>query len=167
MGTDRLHHQRQASTHTIAAYRDAIRLLVVYAAEHTRKAPCAMDSADLDAPLIGAFLTHLEAGRHNSVRSRNARLAAVHSLFRHAALCRPDDAAVIQRVLAIPPKRFDRALVIYLTEEELTALLKHVMNFRHLAHLKNGTRTADFGPISASGPRLLRLAAVRMVHNTL
>jgi site-specific recombinase XerD len=121
--TDRLHHQRQASTHTIAAYRDAIRLLLVYAADQTRKAPCAMDIADLDAPLIGAFLNHLEASRKNSVRTRNARLAAVHSLFRHAALHRPDDAAVIQRVLAIPPKRFDRALVSYLTDEEITALL--------------------------------------------
>ena len=121
--TERLHQQRQASAHTIATYRDAIRLLVVYAADQTAKAPSAMDIADLDAPLIGAFLNHLEAGRHNSVRTRNARLAAVHSLFRHAALHRPDDAAVIQRVLAIPPKRFDRALVIYLTEEEITALL--------------------------------------------
>jgi integrase/recombinase XerD len=121
--TDRLHQQRQASPHTIATYRDAIRLLVVYAADQTAKAPSVMDIADLDAPLIGAFLNHLEASRKNSVRTRNARLAAVHSLFRHAALRRPDDAAVIQRVLAIPPKRFDRALVIYLTEEEITALL--------------------------------------------
>ena len=121
--TDRLHQQRQASPHTIATYRDAIRLLVVYAADQTAKAPSVMDIADLDAPLIGAFLNHLEASRKNSVRTRNARLAAVHSLFRHAALHRPDDAAVIQRVLAIPPKRFDRALVIYLTEEEITALL--------------------------------------------
>ena len=121
--TERLHQQRQASAHTIATYRDAIRLLVVYAADQTAKAPSVMDIADLDAPLIGAFLNHLEAGRKNSVRTRNARLAAVHSLFRHAALHRPDDAAVIQRVLAIPPKRFDRALVSYLTDEEITALL--------------------------------------------
>jgi site-specific recombinase XerD len=82
-----------------------------------------VEVADLDAPLIGAFLNHLEADRNNSVRTRNARLAAVHALFRHAALHRPDDAAVIQRVLAIPPKRFDRTLVTYLTEQEITALL--------------------------------------------
>jgi integrase/recombinase XerD len=121
--TDRLHHQRQASIHTIGAYRDAIKLLVVYAANQTAKAPSNLDIADLDAPLIGAFLNHLEAGRNNSVRTRNARLAAVHALFRHAALHRPDDAAIIQRVLAIPPKRFDRRLVSYLTEEEITVLL--------------------------------------------
>jgi integrase/recombinase XerD len=121
--TDRLRHQRQASNHTIAAYRDAIKLLVVFAADQIAKAPSDLELADLDAPLIGAFLTQLEAGRNNSVRTRNARLAAVHALFRHAALHRPDDAAVIQRVLAIPPKRFDRTLVSYLTEEEITALL--------------------------------------------
>jgi integrase/recombinase XerD len=79
--------------------------------------------ADLDASLVGAFLNHLEAGRSNSVRTRNARLAAVHALFRHAAVHRPGEAAVIQRVLAIPPKRFDRRLVSYLTEQEITALL--------------------------------------------
>ena len=121
--TDRLYRQRQASVHTIAAYRDGIRLLVVFAADQTAKAPSNLDMADLDAPLIGAFLNHLEAGRNNSVRTRNARLAAVHALFRHAAVHRPDDAAVIQRVLAIPPKRFDRGLVSYLTEQEITALL--------------------------------------------
>jgi site-specific recombinase XerD len=121
--TDRLHRQRQASAHTITAYRDAIRLLLVYAANRTGKPPSTMDLANLDASLIGAFLGHLEASRNNSVRTRNARLAAIHSLFRYAALHRPDDAAVIQRVLAIPPKRFDRTLVTYLTEPEITALL--------------------------------------------
>jgi site-specific recombinase XerD len=83
-----------------------------------------VDIADLDAPLIGAFLTHLETNRGNSVRTRNARLAAIHSLFRYAALRHPDEAAVIQRVLAIPPKRFDRALITYLTEGEIAALLR-------------------------------------------
>ena len=68
-------------------------------------------------------MNHLETGRGNSVRTRNARLAAVHSLFRYAALRHPEHAAVIQRVLAIPPKRFDKALITYLTEQEITALL--------------------------------------------
>ncbi|HLZ26923.1 MAG TPA: hypothetical protein VKV73_06345 [Chloroflexota bacterium] len=70
-----------------------------------------------------AFLNHLEADRHTSVRTRNVRLAAVHSIFRHAALHRPDDAAIIQRVLAIPPKCFERTLVSYLTEVEISAPL--------------------------------------------
>ena len=121
--TDRLVRQRQVSDHTIAAYRDAMKLLLVFAAERTGKPPSRLDITDLDAPLIGAFLDHLEHQRGNSVRTRNARLAAIHSLFRHAALQRPEDAAVIARVMAIPPKRFDATLVTYLTEDEIGALL--------------------------------------------
>jgi integrase/recombinase XerD len=120
--TDRL-AQRQASPHTVAAYRDTLRLLVVFAAEHARTEPCQLDISDLDAPLIGAFLDHLQQARGNSARTRNARLAAIHSLFRFAALRHPDHAAVIQRVLAIPPKRADRPLISYLTEPEIAALL--------------------------------------------
>ena len=121
--TDRLARQRQASSHTIGAYRDTVKLLLVFTEQRTGKSPSAIDITDLDAPLIGAFLNHLETDRGNSVRTRNARLAAIHSLFRYTALRHPQDAAVIQRVLAIPPKRFDRALITYLTEEEITALL--------------------------------------------
>jgi integrase/recombinase XerD len=121
--TDRLARQRQASSHTIAAYRDTVKLLLVFAEQRTGKSPSDMDITDLDAPLIGAFLNHLETDRGNSVRTRNARLAAIHSLFHYCALRHPQDAAVIQRVLAIPPKRFDRALITYLTEDEITALL--------------------------------------------
>jgi integrase/recombinase XerD len=121
--TDRLMHQRQASRHTIAAYRDTLRLLLSFASKHTGATPSQLDIADLDAPLIGAFLEHLEAGRGNSVRTRNARLAAIHSLFAYAALRHPEHAASIQRVLAIPAKRFERELVTYLTEPEADALL--------------------------------------------
>jgi integrase/recombinase XerD len=121
--TDRLARQRQASAHTIAAYRDTWRLLLVFTQQRTGKAPSAMQLADLDAPLIGEFLTHLETDRGNTARTRNARLSAIHSLFRYAALRHPEDAAVIQRVLAIPPKIFDRALITYLNEQEITALL--------------------------------------------
>ncbi len=121
--TDRLIRQRQASPHTVAAYRDAFKLLLAFAERHTGKPPSKLDVADLDAPLIGAFLEHLETRRGNSARTRNARLAAIRSLFRYAALRHPEDAAVIQRVLAIPPKRFDSSLVTYFSEEEIGALL--------------------------------------------
>lgn len=121
--TDRLIKQRHVSEHTIAAYRDTLRLLLGYAAITTGKSASATDLADLDAPLIAGFLDHLEHQRGNTVRTRNARLAAIHSLFRFAALAHPEHAASIARVLAIPPKRFDRAQVSYLTEPEVAALL--------------------------------------------
>lgn len=121
--TDRLVRQRQASPHTVAAYRDALKLLLTFATGRTGTPSARLDIAELDAPLIGAFLDHLEHDRGNSVRTRNARLAAVHALFQFAALHHPEHAAVIARVLAIPPKRFDRRLVTYLTEPETTALL--------------------------------------------
>ncbi len=121
--SERLINQKQASPHTVAAYRDTFRLLLRFAQTRTGKAPFALELADLDAPLIGAFLDHLEHERGNSIRSRNVRLAAIHSLFRYAALRHPEHAALIQRVLAVPPKRFDRAIVSFLTREEIDALL--------------------------------------------
>jgi site-specific recombinase XerD len=121
--TDRLLRQRHASPHTVTAYRDTLRLLLSYAANRTGQRPSQLDLADLDAPLIAAFLDHLEHDRHNSVRTRNARLAAIHSLFHFAALTHPEHADSIARVLAIPPKRFDRALITHLTEPEVDALL--------------------------------------------
>jgi integrase/recombinase XerD len=121
--TDRLVRQRQVSPNTLAAYRDTLRLLLVFAAGKKGKEPSKLDIDDLDAPLIGAFLDDLEHQRKNGARTRNARLAAIRSLFRYAALRHPDHAAVIERVLAIPPKRFDRRLVTFLTEPEISALL--------------------------------------------
>lgn len=121
--TDRLTRQRNASPHTIAGYRDTWRMLLAYAAARTAKAPSMLDLNDLDAPLVAAFLDHLEHDRGNSIRTRNTRLAAIHSLFRYAALTHPEHAHSISRVLAIPPKRFDRALVSYLTDGEVEALL--------------------------------------------
>ena len=121
--TERLIGQRDASPHTIASYRDAVCLLLRFAQHRTGKAPHQLDIDDLDAPLIGAFLNYLEAERGVAVRTRNARLTAVRSLFGFAAYRHPEHAAVIQRVLAIPPKRTDRALISYLTEPEMQALL--------------------------------------------
>jgi integrase/recombinase XerD len=121
--TDRLIRQRQASPHTIAAYRDTFKLLLAYACQRTGTEPSRLALTDLDAPLISGFLDHLEHQRGNSVRTRNARLAAVHSLFHYAALRHPDQAAVIQRVLSIPPKKSDKALVTWLTDTEVSALL--------------------------------------------
>lgn len=121
--TDRLIRQRQVSSNTVAAYRDTLRLLLVFASERHGKEPGKLTIDDLDAPLIGAFLDHLESQRKNAVRTRNARLAAIRSLLRYAALRHPEHAATIERVLAIPPKRFERRLVTFLSEAEIDALL--------------------------------------------
>jgi len=121
--TERLVGQRQASPNTIAAYRHTFRLLLRFAAEQTGSAPSELDIGRLDAPLIAAFLDHLERERGNSAATRNNRLAAIHSLFAYLALQHPEHAASIQRVLAIPPKRTERNLLTYLTEPEVDALL--------------------------------------------
>ncbi len=121
--TDRLIRQRHASPQTISGYRDTWRLLLGFAEKRIGKPPSTIDFDDLDAPLVSAFLDHLEQERGNSVRTRNARLAAIHSLFRYAALRHPEHAATIARILAMPAKRFERALVTFLTEIEVEALL--------------------------------------------
>lgn len=119
----RLAAQRGASTHTIASYRDAFELLLRYAEKETGRPPSSLTMEDLDAPLILAFLDHLEQRRGNTARTRNARLAAIHSFMRYASLRAPASLAVAQRVLAIPAKRFDRPVLGFLTREETEALL--------------------------------------------
>jgi len=121
--TDRLAAQLGASPNTVAAYRDTLRLLVAFASQRTGTKPCDLDIAELDAGLIGAFLDHLETVRNNSIGTRNSRLSAIHSLFSYAARRHPEHAAVIARVLAIEPKRFQRNTVTYLTEAETDVLL--------------------------------------------
>jgi integrase/recombinase XerD len=121
--TDRLITQRSSSPETIAAYRDAFRLLLRFAQERTGKQPFELDIDDLDAPLIGAFLKHLEEDRGNSPRTRNARLGAIHSFYRFAALEHPEHAHTIARVMAIPTKRYERNTVNYLDRDEIAALL--------------------------------------------
>lgn len=120
--TSRLPQQR-VSAHTVSSYRDCMRLLVGYVQARTNTPPERLDLADLDAEMIGAFLDHLEADRHNSIETRNLRLTAIHSLFRYAQLRCPEHAALIARVLAIPTKRPDTAVVHYLTRAETEALL--------------------------------------------
>lgn len=121
--TERLINQRNASPNTVASYRDAWCLLLRFAHARTGKTPTQLDIDDLDAPMITAFLTHLETDRGASVRTRNARLTAIRSLFHFAAYRHPEHAGMIQRVLAIPPKRTTKAVVTYLDEHEIQALL--------------------------------------------
>jgi len=121
--TKRLMSQRQVSSHTIASYRDTFRLLFAFVSGRIGKQPSQLEFDDLDAPLVAAFLDHLQTDRNNSVRTRNSRLIAIRSFYNYAALQHPEHAESIRRVLAIPPTRFERNLVTYLTEAEVNALL--------------------------------------------
>jgi integrase/recombinase XerD len=120
---ERLINQKDASPRTIAAYRDTLKLLLRYASQRTGTPPSKLDFADLDASLISGFLDHLERERGNTPRTRNARLAAIHSLYRFAALRHPEHAHTIARVIEIPTKRHTRPLLCYLDLEEIKALL--------------------------------------------
>jgi site-specific recombinase XerD len=121
--TDRLMSQRQASPNTIASYRDTFCLLFRFAKQRLKKDPSTLTIKDLDAPFIGVFLEYLEKDRGNNTRSRNVRLAAIHSFFKYVALQDPDHSAVIQRVLAMPTKRYTRKPIDFLTRPEMDALL--------------------------------------------
>ncbi len=122
----RLISQRRASPHTISAYAHTFRLLAAYAQKRLRTPPSELSLAQLDAPLLAGFLDDLESIRSNSARSRNARLASLRAFYHYAALEAPQHASVIQRVLAIPYKRFTRRLVSYLTRPEVEAILSSV-----------------------------------------
>jgi len=121
--TQRLMQQRQVSPHTISSYRDTFRLFLKYTQQRLHKPPSRLRFEEIDAPLVVAFLDHLEQQRGLSVRSRNLRLTAIHSFFHYAAFEAPAHSAQIQRVLAIPSKRFTRTLVHFLSRPEVDALL--------------------------------------------
>ncbi len=121
--THRLMQQRQASAHTIASYRDTFRLLLQFVQKQLHKAPSTLAIEDIDAPLVVDFLNEMEKTRGVTARTRNLRLTAIRSFFRYAAFEDPTHAAQIQRVLAIPAKRFTRALVPFLNRQEVDALL--------------------------------------------
>jgi site-specific recombinase XerD len=121
--TQRLIQQRRASAHTIASYRDTFKMLLQFIQRRLRKTPSALSMEDIDAPLVMAFLDEMEQTRKITARTRNLRLTAVHSFFRFAAFEMPTHSDQIQRVLAIPAKRFTRALVPFLNRQEVDALL--------------------------------------------
>jgi integrase/recombinase XerD len=121
---ERLVQQQNASAQTVAAYRDTFRLLLTYLQERRKKQLTALALADLDAPTVAGFLDHLEKQRRNSIRTRNARLAAIRSFLRYAAARDPASLPMVQRVLAIPMKRFQRPTLSYLSRDEVAAILE-------------------------------------------
>lgn len=120
---ERLIQQQHASARTVASYRDTFRLLLAFAAQQRRPDVSTLCLEDLDAALVLAFLNHLETPRHNGIRSRNTRLAAIRSFLHDVALQEPAALASIQSVLAIPTKRFDRPLIGFLSRQETEAIL--------------------------------------------
>ena len=120
--TERLYAQLEASSHTIASYRDTFRLLLTFAHEKTGKAPTVLGVYDLDADLIGTFLNDLENIRKNSARSRNTRLAAIRSFFRFVAIHEPAYLLQCQQILSMPNKRYVRRQVEFLNGQEMQAL---------------------------------------------
>jgi integrase/recombinase XerD len=121
--TDRLVRQRQASPHTIAAYRDTFRLVLHFVADRLRRSPSALTMEDLSPAVVTDFLEHLGRDRHNASRTRNARLAAIHAFAQFVALEEPAYALLCQRLLAIPNRRFERKVIAFLTPAEAAALL--------------------------------------------
>jgi site-specific recombinase XerD len=167
----RLIAERNSSAKTIASYRDAFRLLLHYAAERIHKPPTSLALSDLDAPLILNFLDYLEQERGNSIRSRNARLASIRSFMHYASFRDPESLPTIQRVLAIPVKRFEQPLLGFLTREEMRAIISapdsctwsgrrdHVM----LATLYNtGARVSEIIAVRVSDVSLDRDACLRL-----
>ncbi|MEM9765153.1 MAG: tyrosine-type recombinase/integrase [Pseudomonadota bacterium] len=121
--TDRLNVQMEASRHTVASYRDTVRLLFRYASAHLGKPPVVLTIEDIDADLVADFLAHCETVRGNSARSRNTRLAAIRSFFRYVAMTDPTHLLHCQRILAMPNKRYVKRTITFLDSEEIDALL--------------------------------------------
>jgi integrase/recombinase XerD len=122
--TEYLLTQRQASTHTIASYRDGFSQLLQYAQDQYHRPASSIELEDLNARFVTSFLSHLEKDRGVCVRSRNQRLAAIHSFFHYITLYVPEHIELIRQVLAIPVKRYQRKTVTYLSHEEVECLLQ-------------------------------------------
>jgi len=166
----RLGRELDASSHTVDSYRHAFRLLVTYAKTRTGKDPADLDLADLDAELISGFLDHLEVERHNSVASRNTRLAAIHSFFRFASYRHPEHADTIRRVLAIPQKKTETLPRCFLTETEADAVLSapdgHTWTGRRdhallLVALRTGLRLSELTGLRCQDVELRRPAHIK------
>lgn len=120
---EHLPRDRAASTHTCETYAYSLMLLLRFASERLSVTPSQIDLAQMDAPLVLAFLTHIEKGRGNTARTRNARLAAIKSFFRYIEYREPHSIEQARQIHGIPLKKTDEGLVAYLNREEIQALL--------------------------------------------
>ncbi len=147
--TQRLMQQRQASPHTISSYRDTFRQFLKFVQQRLHKPPSRLNFEDIDAPLIASFLDELERHQGVSIRTRNLRLAAIHSFFRYAAFEAPANSAQIQRVLAIPSKRFTRTLIHFLTPPEVEPCLPPLIRAPGLAGATTPFYWSQYRPVCA------------------
>jgi site-specific recombinase XerD len=151
--------QRGVSHQTVRGYRDTFRLLLRFAEQRLGRRATDLRLADINATLVLAFLDNLESQRHNCIRSRNTRLAAIRSFLNYAALQEPAALPGIQQVLAIPMKRFDRPMVGFLTQLEMQAILDAPDK-----HTWSGQRDrAILATLYNSGARVSEIIAVRRV----
>ena len=158
-----LPRDRRASAHTIETYAYAFQLVVCFAAERLRVAPSSLQIEQLDAPLILAFLEHIEMQRHNLPQTRNARLGAVKAFFHFLEYRLPGSLDQVCRIKAIPIKRTDEKLVHYLTHEEMQALLDTPD-----PHTRSGTRDRAMLHLAfAAGLRVSELIGLRRDELTL
>ncbi len=170
--TQRLMLQRQVSPHTIRSYRDSFRQLLTFAQQRLHQPPSRLTIEQIDAPLIVNFLDELEKHRKLTPRSRNLRLTAIHSFFHYIAFELPTHAAQIQRVLAIPSKRFNRPQVGFLSRSEVDALLaapdRHTWSGRRdyafiLMALQTGLRLSEMTGLKTDDLVLEAGAHVRII----
>jgi site-specific recombinase XerD len=154
---ERLVQQQNASRQTVASYRDTIRLLLAYLRRTHHRQPVDLRLGDLDAPTIAAFLEHLEKQRHNTIRTRNVRFAAIRSFMKYAATLDPASLPIVQRVLAIPLKRYARPTLCYLSREEVTTIL----NAPDAATWSGRRDRALFAVLYNTGARVSEAVAVR------
>jgi len=120
---EHLTQHRALSPRTVVAYRDAFMLFLDFATTRCAKSPAAMKLTDITPDLILAFLDHLEHERHNAVRSRNARLAALRAFLKFAAHRDVSSLHAIERSLGVPMKRFERPMLGFLSREEMLAVI--------------------------------------------
>lgn len=121
--TDYMVQQRALSPRTVACYRDSFSLMLGFAEQRLGKPPTAVQLGDLDRTFLASFLDHLEQDRHNSVRSRNIRLAAIRSFLKFAARRDIANLHLIEQTLTVPMKRFDRPMVGFLSREQMLSVL--------------------------------------------
>lgn len=120
---EHLPQERRASPHTCETYAYAFQLLLCFAAHRLKTQPSLLELEQIDAPLVLAFLEHIERERGNSPNTRNARLAAIHAFFRFLEYRLPSCLDQARRIHALPMKKTDERLLDYLTHDEVQALL--------------------------------------------